>query len=295
MIMGKIFVAVLLALCAHLSLFPPPAAAAGEVVPFGFCPKYNPRIMFQLYQPFIDYLNEKTPYRFEIKLTRVYRETIESLGRKEIMIASCGPVSYIRARERYPVRPLLRALNRDGTPHYRGIIVVRSDSAVRKLGDLKGRSFAFGQTWSTAGHVLPEYYLAKAGIRLDDLKRYDFLRHHDTVVGAVLKGEFDAGAVKDVVAHQNRDRGLRFIHVSDPIPTVPIIVRNDAPRDLVESVRTALLKIDPRDQAYQKRLALWDEEFRYGFTGAKDSDYDVIRKILPLVSIDRAMKGQNRN
>jgi len=29
---------------------------------FGFCPKYNPRIMYQLYQPFIDYLSPNTPY-----------------------------------------------------------------------------------------------------------------------------------------------------------------------------------------------------------------------------------------
>jgi hypothetical protein len=29
--------------------------------------------MYRLYQPFIDYLNESTPYQFEMKLSRVYQ------------------------------------------------------------------------------------------------------------------------------------------------------------------------------------------------------------------------------
>ena len=223
-----------------ISLFLLIAAHSKEMVYFGFCPKYNPRIMYQLYQPFIDYLNENTSYHFEIKLSRVYQETIDQLGKGETVIISCGPVSYINAREKYRVKPILRALSKDGKPIYHGIIVVRQDSPIKNLSDLKGKSFAFGQAWSTAGHILPEYYLLKTNIRLKDLKNYSFLRHHDFVANAVLKGEFDAGAVKDIVAYKYQSMGLRFIHLSDPIPTVPIIVRTDASKELVEAVKSAV-------------------------------------------------------
>jgi len=77
------------------------------IIPFGFCPKYNPRIMYQLYQPFINYLNEVTPYQFEIKLSRVYQDIIDRIGKGEISIASCGPVSYIKAREKSRVTQIL--------------------------------------------------------------------------------------------------------------------------------------------------------------------------------------------
>jgi len=261
------------------------------VVPFGLCPKYNPRIMYQLYQPFIDYLNEATPYKFEIKLSRVYEDTIERLGSGEIIIASCGPVSYIKAREKYPVKPILRALSKDGKPYYRGIIIVRQDSPIQDLSDLKGKSFAFGQALSTASHILPEYYLSKANIKLKDLKHYDFLRHHDSVANAVLKGQFDAGAVKDIIAYKYQKDGLRFIFFTDPIPTVPIVVRRDIPREMVESVKAALLNLNPQNPIHQKRMGEWDEEFKYGFTEASDSDYDSIRKILRAVEKDHGMKG----
>src|SRR4030042_5248738 len=240
---------------------------------FGFCPKYNPRIMYQLYQPFIDYLNENTSYHFEIKLSRVYQETIDQLGKGEAVIISCGPISYIHARESYRVKPILRALSKDGKPIYHGIIVVRQDSPIKNLSDLKGKSFVFGQAWSTAGHILPEYYLLKTNIRLKDLKNYSFLRHHDFVANAVLKGEFDAGAAKDIVAYKYQSMGLRFIHLSDPIPPVPIVVRTDAPKELVKAVQSALLKLDPKDPPHQGTMPQWDEEFKYGFTEAADSDY----------------------
>ena len=272
-------------------LFSSSPGLSRQVIPFGFCPKYNPRIMVQLYQPFIDYLNEATPYQFEIKLSRVYQDTIDRLGSGEIIIASCGPVSYIKASEKYDVKPILRALSKDGKPYYRGMIIARQDSPIQNLTDLRGRSFAFGQVWSTAGHILPEYYLMKANIRLKELKKYSFLRHHDSVVNAVLKGQFDAGAVKDIVAYKYQKDGFRFIFMTDPIPTVPIFVRNDASPEMVKSIQTALLNLNSRDPNHQKKMSQWDEEFKYGFTEATDSDYDSIKKILRAVEKEHGVKG----
>jgi phosphonate transport system substrate-binding protein len=247
--------------------------------------------MYQFYQPFVDFLSETTPYQFEIKLFRIYQDTIDQLGRGEILIASCGPVAYVKAREKYDVKPIVRAISKDGKPYYRGIIIVRQDSPIQNLSELRGRSFAFGQAWSTAGHILPEYYLTKANIRLKDLKEYSFLRHHDSVANAVLKGQFDAGAVKDIIAHKYQKDGLRFIFFTDPIPTVPIVVRRDTPTEMVNSVKSALLNLDPQNPIHQKKTISWDEEFKYGFAEASDSDYDSIRKILRAVEKEQGMKG----
>ncbi|RPJ08514.1 MAG: phosphate/phosphite/phosphonate ABC transporter substrate-binding protein [Deltaproteobacteria bacterium] len=290
--MRKRFVSICVVFLAGMLLIFPARTFAKQVFSFGFCPKYNPRIMYQLYQPFIDYLNENTPYQFEMKLSRNYQEMIDQFGQGKITIASCGPVPYLKAREKYAVSPILRALSRDGKSSYQGIIFVRQDSPIQNLADLKGKRFAFGEPWSTAGHILPLYSLQKAKITLRDLKTYSFLRHHDSVIYGVIRGEFDAGAVKDIVAYRYEKEGLRFIHITDPIPTVPIVVRADAPREMVESVKSALLKLNPEDPANQKRMAQWDEEFKYGFTKASDSDYDPIRRILRKIPVVQEMKGR---
>ena len=277
---------------AGLFLFFPPTAFSKQVVPFGLCPKYNPRIMYQLYQPFVDYLSENTPYQFEIKLSRSNQETVDRFGTGELVISSCGPVPYIKAREKYGVKPVLRALNRDGNPFYRGIIIARQDSPVRTLADLKGRELCLWSGSVNGRTHCAQYHMMKAGVQAKDLKRSIHLGHHDSVVYAVLKGEVDAGAVKDVVAYRYQKEGLRFIFVTDPIPTVLIASRPDAPKGLFDSVRTALLKLDPKSPVDQKKMASWDEEFKYGFTQVSDSDYDPIRRILQTINVDRDMKGK---
>ena len=41
-------------------------------------------------------------------------------------------------------------------------------------------------------------------------------------------------------------------------------------------------------------MVQWDEEFKYGFIEAKDSDYDAIRKILQSIPRDQREKGPFR-
>lgn len=125
---------------------------------------------------------------------------------------------------------------------------------------------------------------------LKDLKQYGFFGNHDFVVEAVLNGEFDAGAVKDIVAYQYRDKGLRFIYITDPVPTVPIFVRTDVRKDMIYSVKAALLKLNPKNLEHQKIMAKWDEEFKHGFIETSDSDYDSIRKILK--EVEKEMSGK---
>lgn len=263
--------------------FPCSSVFSGEVIQFGLCPKYDLQTMNRLYQPFIDYLNQNTGYRFKIKLTTFHQETVGRAAMGETPIAFCGPVPYLKAKEKFNVRPILRALTKDGNSYYRGIIVTREDSPIRHLSDLRGKSMAFAQEWSTAGHILPRYHLLQSGIKLKDLKRYALLRSHDYVIDAVLSGEFDAGAVKDIVAHKYMKKGLRVVYITDPIPTWSVIARSDAKEEMVRSIKKVLLQLDPKNPEIRKMVASWDEEIQYGFIETSSSDYDIVQKILHIV------------
>ncbi|OQX89016.1 hypothetical protein B6D60_00230, partial [candidate division KSB1 bacterium 4484_87] len=90
----------------------------------------------------------------------------------------------------------------------------------------------------------------------------------------------DAGAVKDIIAYRNKEKGLRFIYVSPKIPSVPIVARKEADPKMIAQVKTGLLKLNPADEQNRKIMNNWDEEFRYGFVEARDSDYDSIRQLI---------------
>lgn len=249
------------------------------VVYFGMITRYNPRIMYEEYQPIMDYLTENTPYRFELKLGKTYEDAVEYLCNGIVDIASLGVITYLEAHEKCGAIPIVRPMNKDGEPYYHSIIVVRENSPIRSLQDLKGHSFAFASEHSTSGYFIPRYYLEKSGLKLQDFSKVENLKHHDSVAKAVLSGRFDAGSVKDIIALRYIAKGLKILYISDPIPSVPFVVRPDCDKKLITAVKEALLKINPKDPVQQQKMVKWNEEFRYGFVEAKDTDYDPVRRI----------------
>ena len=77
-----------------------------------------------------------------------------------------------------------------------------------------------------------------------------------------------------------KDKGLKIIAVSEPIPGLPIVVRSDASPHFIDAIKKALLSLDYNDPKHRKMMEQWDEEFKYGFTEASDGDYDSIRKMI---------------
>ncbi|MBI5408982.1 MAG: PhnD/SsuA/transferrin family substrate-binding protein, partial [Nitrospirae bacterium] len=88
----------------------------------------------------------------------------------------------------------------------------------------------------------------------------------------------------DSVAQRFKDKGLRIISGSEAIPGLPIVVRSDVSPGLVDAIKKALLSLDYNNPEHRKMMEQWDEEFRYGFVEAKDSDYDSIRKMISYLS-----------
>lgn len=246
------------------------------VVSFGIIPRYNPMVMYRNYQPLMDYLSAHTPYRFELKLSRNYPEAVRMLRSGETQVASLGDLTFAEAFRQFGPMPVAKPLNDLGEPYYRSDIIVRNDSPIRQMADLKGKTFAFGDIHSTSGNLIPRDFLFRNGISLFDLRRYENLDSHDAVAKAVLKGKVDAGAVKDVVAERYLAHGLRILAKSAPIPAVPIVARPDAPVELVQALRRALLAIDPSDPEQRRIMAEWDPEFRNGFVDARAEDYQAI-------------------
>lgn len=246
---------------------------------FGAISRYNPVLMYRKYQPIMDYLSAETPYRFELKLGKTYEDAVHFLREGKVDICSLGGLTYLEAHAEFGALPLVRPLNREGEPHYHSLFIVRQDSPLQTLVDLRGHSLALASPHSTSGNLIPRNELARAGLRMENLSHFENLPHHDMVAKAVLEGRFDAGALKDIVGREFETKGLRFLHESDPIPSVPLVARGDLPDSVKTSIVEALLRLDARKPQNQAQLVTWDEEFRYGFTRATAADYEPLRQL----------------
>lgn len=248
-----------------------------KVVYFGVIPRDNPRIMYEKYQPLLDYLASKTPYTYELVLKKNYEETVNALGNGEMDVALLGPLTYLEAHAKYGAISILKPKSGDGTARYRTVIIKKKGSPIRSLSDLKGKSVAFASSKSTSGNLMPRYLLANAGIHLSDLGNYANFDYHDSVVKAVLKGQFAAGAVRDSVARKYVKLGVETIAESGFIPTGPLVAGPGTPFSVIENIKQALLALNPQDSNGQKILKRLDEDFKSGFSEATDKDYGDIR------------------
>ncbi|MBI5846930.1 MAG: phosphate/phosphite/phosphonate ABC transporter substrate-binding protein [Nitrospirae bacterium] len=247
-----------------------------KTVYFGVIPRDNPRILYEKYQPLLDYLAAKTPYAYELVLKKNYEETVNSLGSGEVDLALLGPLTYLEAHSKYGAISILKSRGIDNTTSYKSVIIKKKDSPVSSLSELKGKSFAFASTKSTSGNLIPRYLLANSGIHLNNLTKYANFDYHDSVVKAILKGQYAAGAVRDSTARKYMKLGIEIIAESEAIPTGPLVAGAGTPYAVIETIKKALLALN-QDKDGQKILKRLDEDFRNGFSETSDGDYAEIR------------------
>lgn len=250
-----------------------------NTVLFGAIPRDNPRIAYEKYQPLMDYLSEHTSFSIELVLKKNYDDTVTALGNGEIDIAFLGPLTYLHARSEHKAVSILKSVTEKGEPFYRSVIIAKDNDLISKLSDLKGKNFAFAAVKSTSGNLIPRFLLAEEGIHLRELNSFNNFDYHDSVVRWVLKGKYDAGAVRQYVADKYLPLGLKIISISGPIPTGPIVVGPKTPYTIVKEIKSSLLNINKSEEGI-KILEKIDPEMSGGFIEANDQDYEHIRQMI---------------
>jgi phosphonate transport system substrate-binding protein len=249
---------------------------------FGFDLKLGPKEELSIYTPFLQYLERATGKRFRIKFTREYEDTVKNLGTGVTDFAVIGPLSFVTGQKKYGIRYLVSGVNSDGDPRYHSVIFTRSDSPVRNVSDLRGKCFAFGSEMSTQGHLIPRKMLEDAGITLNDLSEYIYTGSHVNAVKSVLNGECDAGGIQDTLARRLASEGkIKIIKISDSYPSSFVAYNSHVDAKIVESVRSALLALEPKGR-HKDILVDWDKtEMPLGFSKVDQPEFN---KVMALAS-----------
>ncbi len=249
---------------------------------FGVISRYPPTLIYQGYQPIMDYLNQTTPYHFELRLSKSYRQTVHQLVSGKVVAAFLGSFLFAKDGKRYHLHCILKPLNKERKPLLRAVVITQATKRIHGLSDLKGKKVALPSRLSFSTNWFLHRALPQNKLKVSDLDSLHIFAHHYTVVYEVLKGHFDAGVVKDRVAQGFLNRGIRIVAQSHPIPASPIVVSERSPKAVVQAIRKSLLAVDPRKPEYRKIVSTWDAEFSQGFVPAKESDYQILQPLVRL-------------
>ncbi len=244
----------------------------------GLIPNQNPEKVQAQYESFGDYLSEQLGREVELTVPTGYPAVVEAMANDELDLAYFGGLTYVQARDRAEVTPLVTEVNpRTGDTTYRTVIIVPPDSDIEEVEDIEGRTFAFGSANSTSGSLYPAIMLQDAGVDYrTELEEFTYTGGHDATAQAVANGGVDAGGLEDRILYNLIDKGdidesnIRIIEESAPIEGYPWVARDALSDDLKEQIVQAFLDIeDP---------ALLDLLRAESYERVQPEDYDLVEE-----------------
>ncbi len=255
----------------------PPVAQAQEPLIFGLPSFVSATDLYKRFSPLADRLSKDLgrPVKF---LTEVdYEAHLMNLKNGDLDIAFLGPASYVSYTKRFGKVPILAVFETNGSKTFKGFIVVRKDSPITELSQLKGKKIAFGDVKSTMGHIVPRYMLLKAGIDLKQLANHQFLDNQENVALGVLSGNFDAGALREDMYNHYTQEGLRAVAISEPMPDHLFVARAGLPDDTVRKISKILFSLKDTEEGRQVLRSV--QKSLTALVPGTDANYDPLRKV----------------
>ena len=258
-----------------------------RAITIAILPCSDPVSVFKKFHSLATYLNRETGFDVKLVVPKDPGEFEFAIKAGNIDFALQGPHTYVRLAEWYHKDALITALTMDRKTCESGVLIVRKDSSIKKIRDLKGRSVLFGPRLSATKWVAAKLLLEDNGLDIDrDLQ--DYLNGgccEDIAFNVYLK-IVDAGVVCDHFVTKHPDKPLELgidmehlvvIAKNKPVPTRIFSALRYVGNDIVSAVNDALLKLDIREPAYRDILGPAEVS---AFMRAKDHEYDGMRMLV---------------
>lgn len=225
----------------------PRAAHADVNLVFGTYAFEKPTETVAKVRPILDVLEQEMsqrlgqPVNIKLRIAKDYRSAVNDMVDGVVDFGRYGQAAYIIGQSTGTI-DILAVEGDHAKKTFRSMIVVHENSLIKSVSDLSGKSFAFGDEYSTTGRYLPQAFLARNGITATDLGHYDYLNRHDRVGTSVARNEFDAGAISEWVFQDLQAKGVALRPIASfSSVTKPWTARQDLSNELKETIRDSLI------------------------------------------------------
>lgn len=227
------------------------------------------------------YLEKTLGLKIDFLVAAKYQDIINWLVEEKVDMAYLEATSYLEALDRgAKIQPLVAPIDKyTGRPWFRSAIIVKADSSIQSLSDLKGKKVAFVDKLSTSGYLIPAIAFQQLRIFPEgDFAQTIYADTHVKSLKALQKGEVDAAATNIPFYMKLQKLGklhpdeFRKIWESDYTSQVSIVISKKLPNKLVEKLKLAFLQAP---DGIEEIMGIQST----GYTLILDRDYTQIRKL----------------
>ena len=247
---------------------PQASAQNEETLLFGIVPQQAASRLAKMWVPFINELSKETGYKIKFATMKDIPSFEQCLAQGAYDLAYMNPYHYTI----FSTLTGYKAFAHQSEKKLKGIVVVRQDSAAKKLEDLDNQKIAFPSPAAFGASVLPRAEMKAAGMIIEP----NYVKSHDSVYRSVIAGIFPAGGgvlrtfnnIPDDLKAQ-----LRVIYTTKSY--TPHAFAGNKALDVAKmgEIATAMLKIAKASPELLKKIGM------KGFDLASDSTWDDVRNL----------------
>ncbi|MDD5615549.1 MAG: phosphate/phosphite/phosphonate ABC transporter substrate-binding protein [Candidatus Methanoperedens sp.] len=216
----------------------------------------DPTTKIKLFQPAADYLaarlsDNQTKYTGKVIVANSLENASGLLNEQKLDIFLESPFSSEIVSKKTGSKLFLRRW-KDGVAEYHSIFIVKKNSSIGTLNDLKGKTIVFEDPGSTSGYLLPKAYLLQKGFNLSQSRGQNnivfvFSGSGENTPLWVIGGKADAGSFSNMdlekVPVPIREQ-LKVIDRTVDVPRHLVSHRSGLDPSLVERIRQIFLNMD---------------------------------------------------
>ena len=193
--------------CLAVLLAPVAPVLASQVLRISAIPDQNPERLNRLYGLVAAELSDQLVVKVRYVPLIDYTAAVTGFRRGDLDLVWFGGLTGVQARLQAPGALVLA--QRDVDARFRSVFIANRTalqgltpfSSIDELSKLKGKRFSFGSESSTSGRLMPQFFLAKAGVQPKDFNggQPGFSGSHDATIALVQSGAYEAGALNEQV------------------------------------------------------------------------------------------------
>jgi phosphonate transport system substrate-binding protein len=253
-----------------------------STVRVGLLPRENWEEQKQQFEPLMNYLSMTTGMNFRLVRSGSYDELLQQFIDHEIDMANFGGLTFVQALQGGHAKPLVM---RDVSLTVTSVFIVPSGSNAQSLSDMSGKRLCFGSKRSTAGHLMPRYFLRAESDRIVPENYFSEICYtgaHDKTAYAVRDGKADIGVIKSTILKKMLADGrlqtddVRVLWQTPPFPDGVWAIHDHIAQETQTKIINAFLELDPQGPIDKKILSLLNANY---YVPARHSVFDPLASI----------------
>lgn len=249
----------------------------------GIHPLHNPQRLNEVYGPIVEYMNRHIPEaHFRLEASQNYEEFEKKLYTGQFDFSMPNPYQTVRCLK-YGYHVFAKMGDDES---FRGIILVRKDSGIKQVADLKGKAVSYPALTALAATMMPQYYLHTHGLDVNKDIENRYVGSQESSILNVLRKHVAAGATWPLpwrtfsAEHPEMANELEVKWQTEPLQNNGWVVRSDVPPKINAEFQALLFSLNDSEEG-RKMLARLPVS---GFEPATDKTYQPVMDFLAVFS-----------